>query len=102
MGQGMGSDWSWINATANRFERAWKDGLRPRIEDYLTTADESRRPWLLEELLRVEWELRRAKVTLRHRKSISVGFPVTERSSRPFLTAASPGPICRRSPGALE
>ena len=53
------SDWCWINATADRFERAWKDGLRPRIEDYLTTADESRRPWLLEELLRVEWELRR-------------------------------------------
>ena len=35
MGQGTGSDWNWINATANRFERAWKDGLRPRIEDYL-------------------------------------------------------------------
>jgi serine/threonine protein kinase len=52
------SDWSWINATADRFERAWKEGSRPRIEDYLATADESRGPWLLEELLRVEWELR--------------------------------------------
>ena len=32
---------------------------RPRIEDYLAEVDESRRPRLLEELLRVEIELRR-------------------------------------------
>jgi serine/threonine protein kinase len=58
MGEIPAADWSWINATADRFERAWKAGLRPRIEDYLAAADESRRPWLLEELLRVEWDLR--------------------------------------------
>ncbi len=61
MNETPSSDWCWINATADRFERAWKDGLRPRIEDYLTTADDSRRPWLLEELLRIEWELRGAR-----------------------------------------
>jgi WD40 repeat protein len=53
------SDWTWINAAADRFERAWKQGPRPRIEDYLAEVDEARRPRLLEELLRVEIELRR-------------------------------------------
>ena len=52
------ADWTWINAAADRFERAWKAGERPRIEDSLAEADESRRPRLLEELLRVEIELR--------------------------------------------
>ena len=53
------SDWTWINAAADRFERAWKQGTRPRIEDYLAELEDSRRPALLEELLRVELELRR-------------------------------------------
>jgi len=52
-------DWTWINAVADRFERAWKHGLRPRIEDFLAEVAESRWPPLLEELLRVEGELRR-------------------------------------------
>ncbi len=51
------ADWTWINAAADRFERAWKDGQQPRIEDYLLEVDESRWPRLLEELLRVEREL---------------------------------------------
>jgi len=51
------ADWTWINAAAERFERAWKQGRRPRIEDYLAEVDESRWPRLLEELLRVEREL---------------------------------------------
>jgi WD40 repeat protein/tRNA A-37 threonylcarbamoyl transferase component Bud32 len=53
------SDWTWINAAADRFERAWKQGPRPRIEEYLAEADPGLRPALLEELLRVELELRR-------------------------------------------
>jgi WD40 repeat protein/tetratricopeptide (TPR) repeat protein len=51
------TDWTWINAAADRFERAWKAGSLPRIEDYLLEVDESRWPPLLEELLRVEREL---------------------------------------------
>ncbi len=51
------SDWTWINTAADRFERAWKRGAHPRIEDYLADVDESRWPVLLEELLRVEREL---------------------------------------------
>jgi hypothetical protein len=53
------SDWTWINAAADRFERTWKQGPRPRIEDCLAEVDEQRRPRLVEELLRVECELRR-------------------------------------------
>jgi WD40 repeat protein/tetratricopeptide (TPR) repeat protein/tRNA A-37 threonylcarbamoyl transferase component Bud32 len=53
------SEWTWINDIADRFELAWKHGARPLIEDYLAAVDESRRAALLEELLRVETELRR-------------------------------------------
>ena len=53
------ADWSWINAAADRFERACSRGRRPRIEDYLVDVDQDRVPALLEELLRVECELRR-------------------------------------------
>ncbi len=52
-------DWTWINTAADRFEREWKAGVCPKIEDYLAEVDESRRPKLLEELLRVEIQLRR-------------------------------------------
>ncbi len=53
------ADWSRINDDADRFERAWKAGPRPRIEDYLAEAEPELRPALLEELVRVERELRR-------------------------------------------
>src|SRR5262245_17106874 len=53
------SDWTRINAAADRFECAWDAGERPRIEDYLAEAEPGLRPALLDELLRVELELRR-------------------------------------------
>ena len=52
------ADWTWINAEADRFERSWKRGPRPRIEDFLAGVDEPRRPALLDELLRIERERR--------------------------------------------
>jgi serine/threonine-protein kinase len=55
------ADWTRINDAADRFERAWKQGQRPRIEDYLAEADPGLRAALLEELLRVERELRRGQ-----------------------------------------
>ena len=61
MAENLTADWTWINTAANRFERDWKAGARTKIEDYLAEVeDESRRPALLEELLRVEIELRRS------------------------------------------
>jgi serine/threonine protein kinase/formylglycine-generating enzyme required for sulfatase activity len=53
------ADWSWINAAADRFERACSRGRRPRIEDYLGDLGPERVPAILDELLRVECELRR-------------------------------------------
>ena len=53
------ADWTWINDAADRFERAWKEGPRPKIEDYLAEVEPELRLALLEELLRVERELRR-------------------------------------------
>jgi len=51
------ADWTWIDAAAIRFEQEWKKGTRPRIEQFLAELEESRWPFLLEELLRVEREL---------------------------------------------
>ncbi len=51
-------DFSWINDAAERFERDWKKGRRPRIEDFLAKEPEPRRRPLLNELLRVECQLR--------------------------------------------
>ena len=51
------ADWTWIDSAASRFEQEWKKGTSPRIEHFLAEVDESRRPLLLEELLRVEREL---------------------------------------------
>ncbi len=49
---------TWIDEIADRFEREWAaDGQRPRIEDRLDEAG-PRRARLLEELIRVERELR--------------------------------------------
>jgi WD40 repeat protein/serine/threonine protein kinase len=51
-------DWSLVDEAAQRFERAWQKGPRPRIEDFLSEVPEAVRPLLLGELLRVERELR--------------------------------------------
>ncbi len=51
---------TWIDEVADRFERDWTAGShRPRIEDYLGEAG-PRRATLLEEMVRVERELRRS------------------------------------------
>jgi serine/threonine protein kinase len=51
-------DWTWIDAAAARFERAWKTGPRPQMEMFLAEVPEPRRAPLLTELLLVERELR--------------------------------------------
>ncbi len=63
MSQSRRGEQTWIDAAADRFERQWNTGPDlPRIEDCLAEAeaDPNRRAWLLEELVRVECELRRA------------------------------------------
>ena len=53
------ADWSWIDAAADRFERACSRGRRPRIEDHLHDVSPDRVSAILDELIRVECELRR-------------------------------------------
>jgi eukaryotic-like serine/threonine-protein kinase len=43
-----------VDQICERFERAWEEGRRPRIEDYLTGEDGPARPALLRELLAAE------------------------------------------------
>jgi eukaryotic-like serine/threonine-protein kinase len=47
-----------VDDVCTRFERAWKRGDRPRIEDFLDVAEEAERPVLLRELIALEVELR--------------------------------------------
>ena len=48
-----------LDAACDRFEVAWRQGRRPRIEDYLVEAVESERVGWLRYLLQVELEHRR-------------------------------------------
>ncbi len=73
MGETQDQDRTWVDGVADRFERAWIAGQEPRIEDYLAEADGARRHRLLEELLRVERELRGAE-----------GVPAAEEYRRRF------------------
>jgi serine/threonine-protein kinase len=50
---------TWIDAIATPFDRAWRAGQRPQIDEYLVGVAEPRRSHLLAELLRVEVEYRR-------------------------------------------
>jgi serine/threonine-protein kinase len=59
MSQVQGGERTWIDEAADRFERHWKeDKERPRIEDFIDGLSGTRRDRLLEELLRIESELR--------------------------------------------
>jgi hypothetical protein len=49
-----------IDQTCDRFEAAWMAGERPRIEDYIAEFSEAERPLLLDDLLKLEIELRAA------------------------------------------
>jgi hypothetical protein len=48
-----------IDEICDRFEQAWKDGQRPRIEDFLGDYSEPERADLLRELLRLDLAWRR-------------------------------------------
>src|SRR5262245_14500359 len=47
-----------IDQTCDRFESAWKAGLRPLPEDYLGAAGEPARSALLRQLLLLDWDYR--------------------------------------------
>jgi eukaryotic-like serine/threonine-protein kinase len=49
-----------VDDLCDRFERAWQAGGRPKIEDYLVAHDAPEYRVLLEELIRLDVEYRRA------------------------------------------
>ncbi len=53
----LAGDWLALKDSVKRFEHAWREGPRPRIDDYLPTAD-GLRGRLLIELVHIELELR--------------------------------------------
>ena len=65
-----------VDEVCDRFEQAWRNGERPRIEDYLGLVAEAERHDLLRELILVEAELRKQAGE-----------------------ALSPGEYCERFPG---
>src|SRR5271166_5934665 len=103
--------WTWIDAAAVRFEQEWKAGTRPRIENFLAEVDESHWSLLLEELLRVERELRRRAGEQPSREEYSLRFcehaAVIDAvfSSEPERSAAAgsvSGPTASHSPSPHE
>src|SRR5262249_18462268 len=51
------ADWSALKDAVRRFEQAWRQEPRPRIDDYLPTGDPLR-PRVLIELVHIDLELR--------------------------------------------
>src|SRR5262249_15827379 len=47
-----------LEPICDAFDRAWREGARPRLEDFMAPAAEQARPHLLRELLRIELEYR--------------------------------------------
>ncbi len=91
------TDWSWLNDTADRFENAWRTGPRPKIEDYLDAVGASQRPRLLEELVRVEIELRRRADERPERDEYAHRFP-DHAALIDGLFVPMPHPAGRRGP----
>ena len=75
MEEAQAGDRTWIDEAATRFDRAWKAGEQPLIEDYLAGVVGPRRLKLLEELLRIERELRGADGTLTAPEEYRRRFP---------------------------
>ena len=65
-----------IDQICNTFERCWRSGNRPRIEDYLVGIDRKAQAELLKQLLLVELELRRAEGQHRRSRTIWPGFRI--------------------------
>jgi serine/threonine protein kinase len=89
-------NWTLINDAADEFDRVWKAGQRPRIEDFLADAMEHLRPGLLSELLEVERELRGAAGEALTEQECRARFPeyaeVIDTVFRTPPAPAGPGP----------
>src|SRR5689334_5290235 len=91
---------TWIDAIATLFEQSWRAGQRPRIEDCLLGVEEPRRSLLLEELLRVEREIRAGRGDSPTTEEYQGRFPDDAAVIAVAFTPRAPGASdTRRTPG---
>src|SRR5262245_8333270 len=88
-----------VVAIADRFEAAWRQGLRPRIEDVLDAAPEALRAELLHDLLSIELELRRQGGESPRQDEYRDRFPFDGRLVDDVFASGS-GEAARPRPGA--
>jgi serine/threonine-protein kinase len=93
-----------IDAACDGFERQWRSGPRPAIEDYLAEAPEAERLALLRELLALELDLRRGDGEAPGRgeylerfpeQALSIDWAFGSGTSRPAAAAGPPSAVGR-------
>jgi tetratricopeptide (TPR) repeat protein/tRNA A-37 threonylcarbamoyl transferase component Bud32 len=88
-----------VDALCNRFERAWKEGRPPVIEDYLAEAPEPERAALLREMLPLEAEYRRRHGEEPRPEDYRARFPALDPN---WLAAALAAPPTNPAPSAAD
>jgi Tfp pilus assembly protein PilF len=80
-----------VDAICNSFEQAWKAGVRPCLEDYLSATPESERPALLRELIALDMAYRRMAGEQPQAEEYLARFPGVVLSA-PSAGATAPAP----------
>ncbi|MEY4180820.1 MAG: Serine/threonine-protein kinase PknD [Planctomycetota bacterium] len=97
------ADSGWFDRQCDRFEREFRAGGEPRIEDYLAECPAASRSELLRELLAVEWELRRRRGEAIKLDTYRARFPddlaIVEESAAVTVPLT---PAHRFAPGGIE
>jgi tRNA A-37 threonylcarbamoyl transferase component Bud32 len=81
-----------LNQLCDRFERAWREGSSPRIEDYLVEVAEAERAELLRELLSLEIHYRRQRREQPAMDEYRSRFPQLDRAALEAELASAPSP----------
>jgi serine/threonine-protein kinase len=93
-----------VDQVCNRYEAAWRDGLRPRVEDFLGDWPEPERSALVRQLVPLEVENRRRRGQACAPDEYRARFPALDPAwLADLLTAAAPtvrAPLAGGSPGA--
>src|SRR4051812_12427315 len=90
-----------VDAACDRFEKSFRQGRRPRIEDYLVGVEDSERHLLLRELVALEAELRRRHGECPEPGDYRARFPDHAPLLDVLFGAAIP-PIERPGPGGRD
>jgi serine/threonine protein kinase len=88
-----------VNEACDRFERAWKEGRRPAIEDYLAEASAPERAALLRELVPLEADYRRRRGEEPGPEDYRTRFPDLDADWLAHALAATPAPKEAGTPG---